>query len=192
MKNLFLCFFVFLIGCANTGTITSGQLIVNGVTKIDLLGKEIVLNKDCSPQKINFDIPFCGGWNLNEEELCTLYPKDAGTIYKIFQVINDNDALLCTLDYYGGCDKVIYVKNLGKGVNNLIDDALIPNGLLVKKKPYRYTTVIGGSKTIEGYEFVVKGKFSKIKYQPNDIQTCPFEDVTYSSENNKDWIKDKK
>ena len=192
MKNLLLCFLCFLIGCTNTGTITSGQLIVNGVTKIDLLGKKIVLNKDCLPQKINFDIPFCGGWNLSEGELCTLSPKNAGIIYKTFQVINDKDALICALNYYGGCDKVIYVKNLGEGFKSLIDDALIPDGLLVKTKPYRYVTLMGGSRTIEGYEFVVKGKFNKVKYQPDDVQVCPFEDVTYSSENNKDWVKDKK
>jgi len=192
MKKLSMLILYFLTGCVNAGTITSGQLIANE-TKIDISGKEIILNEDCSIKEIHIDIPYCGEVNLRRGDICTIErnmdKKQRG--YKTFQVINKNDVLACAIGPYGVCNEIIYIKNLGKLYTDLVDNALIPEGYLIKIEPYSYESILQGKKTINGYELITKMRYYQIQYKPDNLEKCPIDSATYSSENNKDWSKDK-
>ena len=193
MKKIYIINLLFLlVGCTNTGQIISGQLISNNLTK-DLTGKTIILNDDCSPKKIVLNIPYCGNSNISKNELCTTTPDQKQYGYKILQVLNKKDALICTTNGYGNCyDDVEYVKNLGMEYEELIDNARIEGNILLKKSPYSYETALG-RKTIKGYELITNAKFNKIKYLANNTKKCPKKEYSYSKDilkSNKNWIED--
>ena len=134
---------ILLTGCGNIGHIVSGQLVANN-TNIDLAGKNIILNDDCSPNKVDFDIPYCGKNDINKGELCSINPDEQQLGYKIFQVINDKDALICKVNIYGGCvGEIEYVKNLGEGYELLADGYAIKDSILLKTGTYSYKTLFG-------------------------------------------------
>ena len=197
MKIIYIAFSLpLLFGCANTGHVVSGQLNINDVSQ-SMAGKSIILNDDCSPQKIELPIPYCGSANISKNEICTTTPDEQQYGYKIFQVINKNDALICTINRFGGCyGNVEYVKNLGAQYEELIDDAKLEDNILLKKNSYSYSTAFG-TKTVKGYELVTKAKFSKIKYIPNRKEKCTKKEYSYSKEysmqkdkNSSGWIKE--
>ena len=172
---------ILLSGCVNTGHIVSGHLTLNDTPK-DMAGKTIILNDDCSPKEIELNIPYCGDKNIPQNEICTTTPDNHQYGYKIVQVINKNDALVCTMNGYGGCfGNIEYIKNLGAHYDGLVDDVKITDNILLKKKPYVYETLFG-QKTVNGYELVTKAKFSKIKYIPNDKEKCLKNEYSYSKE----------
>jgi len=190
MKKIFALSMILLSGCVNTGNIISGELVVNS-TKINLSGKEIILNEDCSPQYVNIDIPYCGNGDIKKGEICTTTPDQQQYGYKIFQVINNKDALICTINGYGNCyGNIEYVKNLGANFNDdLVDDVRIEGSTLIKTKPYSYETLLG-IKTIVGYEAITKAEYNKIKYRVDNTKKCEKLEYSYSKKSKEDWIVD--
>ena len=191
MRIFLLFFIVILSSCVNTGHIISGELVANN-TKIDLTGKKIILNEDCSPYKIDFDIPYCGkkGIDIKKGEICSVNPDEHQLGYIIFQVINDKDALICQASIYGGCaGEVEYVKNLGKGYEFLVDGYGIKDSELLRTGTYSYDTFLG-KKTVIAYEYISKANFNKVKYKPNNIEKCNKSEYSYSMKYKEDWKED--
>ena len=189
MKKLLLFFILILSGCVNTGYIISGELVANS-TKIDLTGKKIILNDDCSPNKVKFDTPYCGKKGIKKGEICSLNPDKQQLGYIIFQVIDDNDALICEASIYGGCaGEMEYVKNLGKGYEFLVDGYGVRDGFLLKTGTYSYNTFLG-KKTVIAYEYVSKADFNKVKYKPDNIEKCNKSEYSYSMKHKQKWKED--
>lgn len=192
MKKLVIVLSVTLIlsACVNTGKIVSGKLIINKTEK-DLSGKEIVLNDDCSPKSVKMNIPYCGEGNIQKGDICTTTSDKQQYGYKIFQVINKKDALVCTMNGYGSCyGNVEYIKNLAADYEGLVDDAGIKDNLLLKTEPYSYSGVLGNQKTVNGYELITSVKFNKVKYQTENAKQCPKIEYSYSKDKGAEWIED--
>lgn len=191
MKKIFIavCMLV-LSSCVNTGHIVSGELIVNDIVKKDMTGKTIILNDDCSPQKVDINIPYCGDSYISNNELCTITPDKKQHGYKIFQVVNEKDALICTMNGYGNCyGNIEYVKNLGANYQELIDDFRVTDSILLKRQPYSYQTV-WGQKTITGYEAVTNLKYNNIRYTVDDAEKCSKKEYSYSKNVGASWVED--
>ncbi len=180
-------------GCVNSGRIVSGNLVVND-TKHDLSGNLVTLNDDCSPDEVLYDLPYCGSYNVNKNKLCTTTPNLNQIGYKIVQVINKNDALVCTANVYGGCfGNIEYIKNLGNDYEYIVDDVYITDNFLIKTDPYTYNTAAGVAKTVNGYELVSNFKVEQITYMPDDQEVCIEKEYsyskTYSLDEQQKWIK---
>ncbi len=191
MKKLSIFIFLFMLSaCVNTETITSGTLIVNNIEK-DLSGKTIILNKDCTPKQIKLNIPYCGNSEIKKNEICTTTPDKLQYGYKIFQVLNKKDALVCTINNYGICyGNLEYIKNLGLDYDNLIDNVRIEDNLLLKKEPFSYTSANGVFHTVNGYELITKIELKEIQYNIYNSKTCAKNKYSYSKNNKSPWKED--
>ena len=86
-------------------------------------------------------------------------------------------------------DNLIYVKNLAKSYGYLIDDVALEGGYLLETKPFSYTAVLGGKKTIRGFESITSMEYEHIKYTVND-RKCSKKSYSYSWDKKNKWAED--